>query len=92
MLLTNVSKMWLFCYCGELVVSKSAEFCNGVYSNRWYQLWNRRHLRDVLFMLGNAQRNYGFSIGGFGYLSYQVFTVVMKTAYTCNAFLHRIMN
>uniref|UniRef100_A0A182PMQ5 Uncharacterized protein n=1 Tax=Anopheles epiroticus TaxID=199890 RepID=A0A182PMQ5_9DIPT len=92
MLLTNVNKIWLFCYCGELVVSKAAEFGTGVYANQWYRLWNRRDLQDILFMLRNAQRNYGFSIGGFGFLSFATFTAVMKTAYSCNAFLHRVMN
>uniref|UniRef100_A0A182S605 Odorant receptor n=1 Tax=Anopheles maculatus TaxID=74869 RepID=A0A182S605_9DIPT len=92
MLLTNVNKMWLFCYCGELVVSKAADFSVAVYTNRWYTLWNRRDLQNVLFMLQNAQRNYGFSVGGFGFLSFALFTVVMKTAYSCNAFLHRVMN
>nr|XP_040238965.2 odorant receptor 46a-like [Anopheles coluzzii] len=92
MLLTNVNKIWLFCYCGELVVSKAAEFSTGVYANQWYRLWNRRDLQDILFMLRNAQRNYGFSIGGFGFLSFATFTAVMKTAYSCNAFLHRVMN
>uniref|UniRef100_A0A182NUD2 Uncharacterized protein n=1 Tax=Anopheles dirus TaxID=7168 RepID=A0A182NUD2_9DIPT len=92
MLLTNVNKVWLFCYCGELVVSKAAEFGTAVYANHWYQLWNRRDLRDILFMLCNAQRNYGFSVGGFGFLAFATFTSVMKTAYSCNAFLHRVMN
>uniref|UniRef100_A0A182Y081 Uncharacterized protein n=1 Tax=Anopheles stephensi TaxID=30069 RepID=A0A182Y081_ANOST len=92
MLLTNVNKMWLFCYCGELVVSKSTAFSTAVYTNQWYRLWNRRDLQDILFMLQNAQRNYGFSVGGFGFLSFALFTVVMKTAYRCNAFLHRVMN
>ncbi|XP_052899534.1 odorant receptor 4-like [Anopheles moucheti] len=92
MLLTNVNKVWLFCYCGELVVSKAADFSTGVYTNQWYQLWNRRDLQDMLFMLQNAQRNYGFSVGGFGFLSFATFTAVMKTAYSCNAFLHRVMN
>uniref|UniRef100_A0A182LVY4 Odorant receptor n=1 Tax=Anopheles culicifacies TaxID=139723 RepID=A0A182LVY4_9DIPT len=92
LLLTNINKMWLFCYCGELVVSKSSDFSSGVYGNQWYQLWNRRDLQDVLFMLRNAQRNYGFSVGGFGFLSFATFTAVMKTAYSCNAFLHRVMN
>ncbi|XP_050072262.1 odorant receptor 30a-like [Anopheles maculipalpis] len=92
MLLTNVNKMWLFCYCGELVVSKAADFSTAVYTNQWYQLWNRPDLQDVLFMLQNAQRNYGFSVGGFGFLSFALFTAVMKTAYSCNAFLHRVMN
>ncbi|XP_053672486.1 odorant receptor 45b-like [Anopheles nili] len=92
MLLTNVNKIWLFCYCGELVVSKATEFSTGVYGNRWYQLWNRRDLQDILFMLRNSQRNYGFSIGGFGFLSFATFTAIMKTAYSCNAFLHRVMN
>ncbi|XP_049283918.1 odorant receptor 4-like [Anopheles funestus] len=92
MLLTNVNKVWLFCYCGELVVSKAADFSTAVYANQWYQLWNRRDLQDVLFMLRNAQRNYGFSVGGFGFLSFATFTAIMKTAYSCNAFLHRVMN
>uniref|UniRef100_A0A182W739 Uncharacterized protein n=1 Tax=Anopheles minimus TaxID=112268 RepID=A0A182W739_9DIPT len=92
MLLTNINKVWLFCYCGQLVVSKSADFSTAVYSNQWYQLWNRRDLQDMLFMLRNAQRNYGFSVGGFGFLSFATFTAIMKTAYSCNAFLHRVMN
>ncbi|XP_053663167.1 odorant receptor 4-like [Anopheles marshallii] len=92
LLLTNVNKVWLFCYCGELVVSKATDFSTGVYTNQWYQLWNRRDLQDMLFMLRNAQRNYGFSVGGFGFLSFATFTAVMKTAYSCNAFLHRVMN
>uniref|UniRef100_A0A182QQD7 Odorant receptor n=1 Tax=Anopheles farauti TaxID=69004 RepID=A0A182QQD7_9DIPT len=92
MLLTNVNKMWLFCYCGQLVVSKAAEFGASVYANYWYQLWNRHDLQDILFMLCNAQRNYGFSIGGFGYLSFDTFTTILKTSYSFNAFLHQVMN
>lgn len=114
MLATNVAKMWIFCYCGELVVTKSNELSQAVYTNRWYELWSKKDLKAIQFTLANAQRNVGFSIGGFGFLSYVTFTQVseptffssfkkmasknffssqiMKTAYSCNAFLHNMMN
>ncbi|XP_058832068.1 odorant receptor 94b-like [Topomyia yanbarensis] len=92
MLLTNVAKMWIFCYCGELVVTKSNEVSEAMYNNQWYALWHKQDLKAVQFMLANAQRTVGFSIGGFGILSYTTFTEIMKTAYSCNAFLHNMMN
>nr|XP_029732158.1 odorant receptor 63a-like [Aedes albopictus] len=92
MLATNVAKMWIFCYCGELVVTKSNELSQAVYTNRWYELWSKKDLKAIQFTLANAQRNVGFSIGGFGFLSYVTFTQIMKTAYSCNAFLHNMMN
>ncbi|XP_058456409.1 odorant receptor 94b-like [Malaya genurostris] len=92
MLATNVAKMWLFCYCGELVVKKSNEVSDAMYNNKWYTLWHTEDLKAVRFMLANAQRTVGFSVGGFGILSYTTFTEIMKTAYSCNAFLHNMMN
>ncbi|XP_053685984.1 odorant receptor 63a-like [Sabethes cyaneus] len=91
MLATNVVKMWIFCYCGELVVTKSDEVSKAMYDNRWYTLWHKQDLKAIQFMLANAQTTVGFSIGGFGILSYATFTVIMKTAYSCNAFLHNMM-
>ncbi|XP_058056571.1 odorant receptor 63a-like [Anopheles bellator] len=90
MALTNVCKMWLFCYGGEFIKTKANAFNNALYASRWYRQWVRRDLADILFMMANAQRNYGFSVGGFRYLSYETFTEIMKTAYTCNAFLQQV--
>lgn len=77
MLATNVAKMWIFCYCGELVVTKSNEVSVAMYSNHWYELWCKQDLKAVQFMLANAQLNVGFSIGGFGFLSYDMFSGVI---------------
>lgn len=76
MLATNVAKMWIFCYCGELVVTKSNELSEAMYTNRWYQLWSKKDLKVIQFMLANAHRNVGFSFGGFGFLSYDAFAEV----------------
>ncbi|XP_039447656.1 odorant receptor 63a-like [Culex pipiens pallens] len=92
MLATNVAKMWIFCYCGELVVTKANEVCEAMYANRWYRLWRKDDLRTVRFVLANTQQKVGFSIGGFRFLSYDAFTEIMKTAYSCNAFLHNMLN
>ncbi|XP_055590977.1 uncharacterized protein LOC129743061 [Uranotaenia lowii] len=93
MLITNVAKMWLFCYCGELVVTKSNEVSQAMYAgNSWYAMWRKPDLKAVQFMLANSQLNVGFSIGGIEFLSYEMFTQVMKTAYSANAFLHKMMN
>ncbi|XP_050094985.1 uncharacterized protein LOC126577412 [Anopheles aquasalis] len=89
---TSVFKMWMFCYTGQLIVSKADEFNIAVTANRWYALGNRRDLRDVLFLQLNAQRHYGFSIGGFGYLCFETFTKIMKTAYSFYAFLQQVMD
>ncbi|EAT46338.1 AAEL002479-PA [Aedes aegypti] len=81
--------------CGSfvtVVVTKSNELSEAMYTNRWYQLWSKKDLKAVQFMLANAYRNVGFSIGGFGFLSYDAFAEIMKTAYSCNAFLHNMMN
>lgn len=77
MLATNVAKMWIFCYCGELVVTKANEVCEAMYANRWYRLWRKDDLRTVRFVLANTQQNVGFSIGGFRFLSYDAFTEVI---------------
>ncbi|XP_055530896.1 odorant receptor 63a-like [Wyeomyia smithii] len=91
MLATNVVKMWIFCFCGELVVTKSNQLSTAMYNNRWYRLWRNQDLKAIQFILANTQTTVGFSVGGFGTLSYQTFTVIMKTAYSCNAFLHNMM-
>ncbi|XP_055527811.1 odorant receptor 63a-like [Wyeomyia smithii] len=91
MLVTNVVKMWIFCYCGELVVTKSNQLSTAMYNNRWYRLWRNQDLKAIQFILANTQTAAGFSVGGFGILSYETFTVIMKTAYSCNAFLHNVM-
>lgn len=76
MLATNVGKMWIFCYCGELVTTKCNEIPQAMYGSKWYNLWRSRDLKTIQFMLASSQKISGFSIGGFGFLSYNTFTKV----------------
>ncbi|XP_037920808.1 odorant receptor 22c-like [Hermetia illucens] len=76
-----ILEMYLYSYCGQLIVTKNQEAADALYSSNWYELNSCEDKKDILLILTNIQHELALSVGGFTTLEMTTFTDVMKSAY-----------
>lgn len=76
MFIASIVQVFLYCFCGELIVTKADELTKSIYGCQWYNIKSISQRKMILFMLKNSQIPLGFSAGGFYRLSMELFTRV----------------
>lgn len=69
-----ILEMYLYSYCGQLIVTKNQEAADALYSSNWYELNSCEDKKDILLILTNIQRELALSVGGFTTLEMTTFT------------------
>lgn len=78
MCITQLIKLFIYCYGGERVITKGNEVAQHIYCSKWYGIQNMQNQKLILFMLAKAQRNIGYTIGEFENLSMMVYAEVFQ--------------
>lgn len=84
-------QMFLYCFAGEMVVSKATEANNALYCSQWYNVQSIKMRRTLLLMIVGTQARFGFSVGGFQDLSLALYAQVVKSTYSFYAFITNTM-
>ena len=90
-LVASVIQYFIYCYFGELILTKGVDVSKALYSSKWYEIRNIADRKVILFILINAQKHLGYYAGGVRALGMEVFAEVSKTSYSICMFLKKVV-